>query len=212
MNAGRALLLCAVAILALAPSAPVAAVAQDGEASRGASRELRAGERLVFRGYSVRLPEGGPWQVLPSGVFDVGLLAARSQTHSFGMTASAMRVERSFATPGDFLEYMRARLRAEPDPRRFSDVEIQAELEPSVAPLCVQARSKARDHAPAGPGPYLMLEIWNLTCLHPASPHLAVSVVYYERYAPGETPGGMRPHGRRFLESLRFETPVQPLR
>ena len=206
MNPGRAFLLSAVAILALAPSAPGAAVAEDGEASRGATRELRAGERLMFRGYSVRLPQGGQWQVLPPGVFDVGLLAARSRTHSFGMTASAMRVERPFATPLEFLDFMRGRLHAEPDPRRFSDVEIHAALQPTIAPLCVQARSKARDHAAGGAGPYLVLEIWNLTCVHPASPRLAESVVYYERYAPGETPGALRAHGRRFVESLRFET------
>jgi len=206
MRPGRVFLLSAAAILALAPAAPGAAVPEEAEASRGATRELRPGERLLFHGYSVRLPQGGHWQVLPTGVFDVGLLAARSLTHSFGMTASAMQVERAFATPEEFLDFMRARLRAEPDPRRFSDVELEAALEPSIAPLCVQARSRARDHAAGLAGPYLVLEIWNLTCVHPASPRLAVSVVYYERYAPGETPGALRAHGRRFVESLRFET------
>jgi hypothetical protein len=206
MKAARAYLLIAAALLALAPAAAVAALPEEGDASRGATRELRPGERLVFRGYSVQLPQGGPWQVLPSGAFDVGLLAARSLTHSFGMTASAMRIERAFATPGEFLDFMRARLRAEPDPGRFRDVEIDVALEPSIAPLCVQARSRARDHAAGLAGPYLMLEIWHLTCVHPDSPRLAVSIVYYERYAPGETPGALRAHGRRFIESLRFET------
>lgn len=205
MKPGRAFLLSAAAILALAPSGPGAAVPEDGGASRGATRELGPGKRLAFRGYSIQLPQAGPWRVLPPGFFDVGLLAARSHTHSFGMTASAMQIERAFATPEEFLEFMRERLHAEPDPRRFSEVEIDAALEPSVAPLCVQAHSTARDHAAGSPGPYLMLEIWNLTCVHPASPGLAVSVVYYERYAPGEKAGALRAHGRRFIQSLRFE-------
>src|SRR5690606_34331562 len=164
-----------------------------------------AGQRVAFEGYSVEMPASGEWRVLAAGAFDVALVGTRSPTHSFGMTAAGMRVERRFGTPAEFLGYLRARLEAEPDRRRFSDVRIDAVLEPGVAPYCVRAHSRARERAARARGAPRRIEIWNLTCLHPRSPGLAISLVYYERYGSGETPGAVDAHGRRFVQSLRFE-------
>jgi tetratricopeptide (TPR) repeat protein len=167
------------------------------------------GERLAFSGYSVQAPLSRGWQrTPPGGDFDVAFQAAKSSTHTMSITAAATPFTIRFATPEEFLNYMRRYLAAEPDRKRFSAVEVSVTLEPSLGPLCVRARTKSHDHKAANRvGKYLVLEIWNVTCVHPAAPELVVSLAYHERYQPGEKPGDAESDGERFISSLRFEAP-----
>lgn len=166
------------------------------------------GKRLAFRGYSVQAPVSEGWQLAPSRDFDVAFVVAKSSTHSMSITSAATPFTMRFASPDEFLNYVKRYVVAEPDRNRFSAVEVSVTLEPSLAPLCVRARTKSHDHKAVNRvGKYLVLEIWNVTCVHPAAPELVVSLAYHERYKPGEKPGDAESDGERFINSLRFEAP-----
>jgi len=173
-----------------------------------ANQDPIPGKRLAFSGYSVQAPLSEGWQLAPSGDFDVAFRAAKSSTHSMSITSAATPFTMRFATPDEFLNYMKRYVVAEPDRNRFSAVEVSVTLEPSLAPFCVRARTKSHDHKAVNRvGKYLVLEIWNVTCVHPAAPELVVSLAYHERYKPGEKPGDAESDGERFIKSLRFEAP-----
>jgi tetratricopeptide (TPR) repeat protein len=124
------------------------------------------------------------------------------------ITAAATPFTLRFATPEEFLKYTKRYFESEPDRSRFSAVEVSVTLEPSLGPLCVRSRSKSHDHKAVNRvGQYLVVEIWNVTCVHPAAPELVVSLAYHERYQPGEKPGDAQSDGERFINSLRFEAP-----
>ena len=170
------------------------------------------GTRISLRGYSVVSPSGEGWLVSRPKQFDIGYIKTiGSETHTFGLTAAAIPFTLRFDTPEEFLEYVKKSKEADTDPRRFRTLDLNAKVDPALGPYCVRYYRKVEDNAAANAqgSPYLILEAWSVTCIHPLSPALVVDVGYHDRYRPGDLPGPVQ-EGEQFISSLQFD-PSDPL-
>jgi tetratricopeptide (TPR) repeat protein len=163
------------------------------------------GEKMTFNGYSVHAPAEQGWLYQNGGAFDVGFGALISRTQSWGLTALALPAAARFEKSEALAAFASARLLEDNDPQRFRIIESKSAPERMQDALCARTYHKAEDHQALNRrGPYSIVEVTNLTCVHPSSPDLVVELGYHERYMPGEKSGGVIDFGERFLSSLRF--------
>ncbi|MBI3593697.1 MAG: hypothetical protein HY200_01940 [Nitrospirae bacterium] len=128
-----------------------------------------------------------------------------SKLHTFTANAVATPYIIKFEKPEDFLEYVKSIKKRDTVSDRFKVLEQEAHIDPTFGRYCVRLFLKSEDHAaPNVDAPILILEIHDLTCVHPDTPDWVISVGYSERYEPGRGNAELNQVGEQFLKSLQF--------
>ena len=163
-----------------------------------------------LEGYSILPPQGQDWFELKRDrqtVFFGKKIASR--THAFIATAMSAPIADKFEAPDAFRDYI-GRVLPLRGEGRHRVTENRVETDKGAGRFCVKYQVKAEDRdAPYAEGKTLSAETFGVTCLHPDSPNLIISVSYTERGSPAETSAELRAEGESFVRSLKF-TPQQP--
>jgi hypothetical protein len=159
-------------------------------------------EKLHFDAYSLQVPPPAGWLVTRGGGYDVAFAAALSATHTWAMTAAAIPLAQRFESDPAFLAHVRDRFLRDSDPARFRILATDGRVERLHGATCAWLAVKAEE------GPHFVIEVTQVTCIHPSATGLAIEVGYHERYPPGEASGAFNQMGERFIRSVRFWRPV----
>ncbi len=155
---------------------------------------------------TIHPPQGKDWYVFRSdreAVFFGKKLD--SPTHAFAVSVITQLIERTFASPEEFLEFIRQAHQAGIDPARQKVLENDAVLDESVARYCVRYHVKAQDTgAPGAQNTPLTVVNYGVTCMHPRSPQLLVDAGYSERGRNDELNAELRAEGDSVVRSLSF--------
>ena len=164
-----------------------------------------SGAIYEMEGYSVLSPRGKNWFELKRDGHNVyfGKKIA-SRTHAFIATAMSAPIAEKFEKPGEFRDYVGKMLPLRGDDRH-TVIENLVELDQVAGRFCVRHYTKAEDRgALYAKGKMLLAETVGISCLHPDSPGLSISVSYTERGYPQEASAALRAEGESFVRSLRF--------
>jgi hypothetical protein len=159
----------------------------------------------AMEGYSVLAPPGKNWFELKRDGRNVyfGKKIA-SRTHAFIATAMSGLITEKFEKPEEFRDYVSRMLPLRGD-ERHTVIENLVELDQAAGRFCVRHHTKAEDRdALYARGKMLLAETIGVSCLHPDSPGLSISVSYTERGYPQEASAALRAEGESFVRSLRF--------
>jgi len=155
---------------------------------------------------TVRPPQGKDWYVFRSDR-EAAFFGKKldSPTHAYAVSVITQLVERTIATPREFLEFIKQAHQAGIDSARQTVVENDGILDESVARYCVRYHVKAEDTGAPGAGhsPLSMVN-YGITCMHPTIPQLLLDVGYSERGRPGELNAELRAEGDGVVRSLAF--------
>lgn len=158
-----------------------------------------------MEGYSVISPRGKNWFELKRDGRNVyfGKKIA-SRTHAFIATAMSGLIAEKFEKPEEFRDYVSRMLPLRGD-ERHTVIENLVELDQAAGRFCVRHRTKAEDRdALYARGKTLLAETTGVSCLHPNSPGLSISVSYTERGYPQEASAALQAEGESFVRSLKF--------
>lgn len=159
----------------------------------------------AMEGYSVLAPPGKNWFELKRDGRNVyfGKKIA-SRTHAFIATAMSGLIAEKFEKPEEFRNYVSRMLPLRSN-ERHTVIENQVELDQAAGRFCVRHYTKAEDRdALYARGKMLLAETIGVSCLHPDSPDLSISVSYTERGYQQEASAVLRAEGESFVRSLKF--------
>ncbi|MDN5864125.1 MAG: hypothetical protein L0I62_02760 [Gammaproteobacteria bacterium] len=161
-------------------------------------------------GFSVDLPNSGGWIVVRNT--DAGVAMGRQGDDS-GETYAIWAYEidlPDLATPQAFQQYVDKQRAKDTDPKRFtilSNKETLIEHGPQGA-LCLRYSTTALDrHAHTAPSTYEAMHTTNLglACRSPYDAHVAVTLVYSQRYHPENVDKTLSTEFDKIAATLRFE-------
>jgi hypothetical protein len=164
-----------------------------------------------LQGLTVRPPQGRDWFVFRRDREAVFFgKKVTSPTHAFAASVVTQLVDRTFANPEEFLEFIKQAHAAGINPARETVIENDAALDGTFARYCVRYHVKAEDRGAPGAqsGPLTMVN-YGVTCLHPHIPNLLVDVGYSERGRASELDPELRAEGNSLVQSLSF-TELKP--
>ena len=166
-------------------------------------------DKLHFDAYSVQVPPSQGWLVTRGGAYDIAFGTALTPTHTWAITAAAVPLGRRFEDGKAFLAYVRESFIRNSDPVRFRIVQTRGRVEQLHGAMCARVAYRAEDHlAAGGEAAYFIIEVTQVTCIHPSAPDTAIELGYHERYLPGEQGGAFTETGEYFVRSVRFWRPV----
>jgi hypothetical protein len=169
---------------------------------------LGGGGKLNFDAYSIDAPLEQGWHLVRSGADDVAYSATLTPSHTWMLTAAAFPLEEPIAGGPALLAQAQADFLSDSDPRRFRIVESKGSVQNLHGATCARVFYKAEDQLTGGNGAFYLIEVTQLTCVHPRAPRLAIVVSYHARYLPGENAAALAAFGERFIRSVRFWRPV----
>jgi hypothetical protein len=159
-------------------------------------------EKLHFDAYSLQVPPPAGWVVTRGGAYDVTFGATLTATHTWVMTAAAIPFAQRFESDPAFLAHVVDGFLRDSDPDRFRILATDARVERLHGATCARLAVKAEE------GAYFVIEVTQVTCIHPSAPGLAIEIGYHERFPLGERSGAFNEMGERFIRSVRFWRPV----
>ena len=124
------------------------------------------------------------------------------------LTAAAFPLSAPVADGQALLAQAQADFLSDSDPVRFHIVASRGSVERLRGATCARTYYKAEDRLAGGEQAFYIIEVTQVTCVHPRAPQLAIVVSYHARYLPGESAAGLAPYGERFIRSVRFWRPV----
>lgn len=165
-----------------------------------------------FPGISVDPPETDAWiQVQQNAASLVWMRRTGRPDLSMGVALLTQRMDRGFASHDAFVDWVRSRKEANPDPERFRLVDNRVAPAGGGLPTCARYATVIEDRTATGPGePDLRLQVTGLACLHPDHPRRYYDIQYSARMPAGvPLPAELAREGRAFVESARFRTPPE---
>jgi hypothetical protein len=166
------------------------------------------GGKLNFDAYSIDAPLERGWHVAHSGADDVAYSATLTRSHTWMLTAAKLPLASPVADGEALLAQARADFLSDSDPVRFRIVQSKGSVEKLRGATCARLFYKAEDRLTGGESPLYIIEVTQMTCVHPRAPRLAVVLSYHARYLPGENAAALTAFGERFIGSIRFWRPV----
>jgi hypothetical protein len=128
-----------------------------------------------------------------------------TRSHTFTANAMALPFIIQFDKPEDFLEFIKGKNSSELRSKRFRLVEMDGSLDPLRGPFCARLFIKVEDHGtPIKDIPFLIMDLYQLACVHPDTPDWVISVGYSERYQPGEQNPALLIEGESFIRNMQF--------
>ena len=158
--------------------------------------------KLHFDAYSLLVPPPAGWMVTRGGAYDVAFAAALAPLHTWVMTAAAIPFAESFDSDSAFLAHVRDAFLRDSNPDRFRIVAADGRVERLHGATCARLAVRAEE------GLELVIEMTQVTCIHPSAPGLAIEIAYHERFPQGVASGAFNELGERFIHSVRFWRPV----
>jgi hypothetical protein len=163
----------------------------------------------VLEGYRVVPPPGNNWFEMhrdkQQALFGKKI---ESPTHSFVATATSTRITEAFETREQFQDYVNKMRTADPEEKRYREIEFDSAPDETFAAWCVRYRFKRADRGTVPSRPQtLVLEDIGVTCLHPEKKQIVVDVGYTERGRAAELSADLRKEGEHFIRSLQFTAP-----
>ena len=174
----------------------------------GLAWALTGGAKLNFDAYSIDAPLEQGWHLARSGPDEVAYSATLTRSHTWMLTAAEFRVAAPVADGQALLAQARADFLSDSDPERFHIVQSKGSVERLRGATCARLFYKAEDRLAGGASAFYMIEVTQVTCIHPRAPTLAIVVSYHARYLPGESAAALAPFGERFIHSVRFWRPL----
>jgi hypothetical protein len=169
---------------------------------------LGGGGKLNFDAYSIDAPLERGWHLARRGTDDVAYSATLTRSHTWMLTAAAFSLDAPIADGRALLAHEQAEFLSDSDPRRFRIVESEGSVQSLRGATCARLFYKAEDRLTGGEGAFYVIEVMQVTCVHPRAPRLAVVVSYHARYLPGESAAALAAFGERFIRSVRFWRPI----
>jgi hypothetical protein len=175
----------------------------------GLSWALSGGGKLNFDAYSIDAPLERGWRLARSGRDDVAYSATLTRSHTWMLTAAEFPLAAPIADGQALLALARTEFLSDSDPARFHIVASRASVETLRGATCARLFYKAEDRLTGGDSPRFIIEVTQVTCIHPRAPRLAIVMSYHARYLPGENAGALAAFGERFIRSVRFWLPLE---
>jgi hypothetical protein len=169
---------------------------------------LAGGGELNFDAYSIQVPPERGWRVARTGADYVAYSATLTRSHTWMLTAAAFPLAAPVADGRALLAQAQADFLSDSAPERFHIVDSKASLETLRGATCARLFYKAEDRLAGGESPVYIIEVTQVTCVHPRAPRLEIVVSYHARYLPGESAAALAPFGERFIRGVRFWRPV----
>lgn len=166
-------------------------------------------ERFYKPGFSILPPQEAGWQVnerfrrklifLKKGVEPKSsyVLEALSSGHSLSFES-----EKEYKlVMGKFV------IAATVMPQRNELLEKKVSLAPKAGKFCLKTYSKMKDFGANNRGnePYLLIEAFGLTCLHPDDKSQLVNLGFSYRYPPGSNDKALKAKAEKIMTGLQFE-------
>jgi len=125
------------------------------------------------------------------------------------LTAAEFPLAAPVADGQALLAQARTEFLSDSDPSRFHIVESRGSVQRLRGATCARLFYKAEDRLAGGESPRYIVEVTQVTCIHPRAPRLAIVVSYNARYLPGENAAALAAFGERFIRSVRFWLPLE---
>ena len=169
---------------------------------------VAAAERIECFGCSILPPQGETWVTMIATKQQI-IFSRRltSPTHTFVIRLTSVSLPFVFQTPDNFLVFSReARKKFNIDPSRHRLLAHEEVLSNLQDATCTKYHLKTEDSGAlekAG-DPFLILDDYGYSCLHPNRPDLLIQLTYSQRGRTSEIDDSWNKMGEEFIRDFRF--------
>jgi hypothetical protein len=164
-------------------------------------------ERILQKGYSlVPLNEKG-WLIAGRNAYQLALVRrGENPDETFAIQAIPFRLS-AFKTNEEFVRLIKEGQVKDTDSQRFKLVKHEVTSYPMNETNCVKSYMVTEDRAAvkrSGKSGDMVLEALTLTCAHPKDKNVGVSIIYSQRYYPGQRDSAFFEKATSVLKSVEF--------
>jgi len=164
-------------------------------------------ERISQKGYSlVPLNEKG-WLIAGRNAYQIALVKrGESPDETFAIQALPFRLP-TFKTHEEFVTIIKEGQAKDTDPQRFKIVKQEVTDYLMKGTDCVKSHMITEDHSAvkiSGKSGKMLLEALTLTCAHPKDNNVGISIIYSQRYYPGQRDAAFVEKATRVLDQVEL--------
>lgn len=164
-------------------------------------------DRIAQKGYSLIPPNEKGWLVAGRNDYQLALVKkGANPDETFAIQAVPFRLS-EFNTNEEFIRLIKEGQAKDTDSRRFKIVKHDVVSYPKIGTNCAKSHTVSEDRAAVKrsqkPGD-MILEAMALTCAHPKDKNLGISVIYSQRYYPGQRDLAFAEQATTVLSSVEF--------
>jgi hypothetical protein len=169
--------------------------------------------RMLQNGYSfVPLNEKG-WLIADWNVFHLTLVkVGKHPDETVAIQALPFRLP-AFKTNEELVRLVREGQAKDTDPQRFKIIKNEVVSYPMKVTACARSYFLAEDRAAVKRSTRsgnMILEVSTLTCAHPDDRSVGISIIYSQRYYPGQGDPDFKKKAEEIIKSVEFTRPQQP--
>lgn len=167
--------------------------------------------RIVLVPMSVERPDGEGWAMVRRTDHDLTFMRpAVNNRNSLVAIATGKVPDRRARTAQELAANIRDDLKGKTDYKRFDVLAEDVRVEPSGERKCVRYRQQARDKSAVGAdGKAQLIDLYGLSCLHPADEGIVLTVSFSERGSAGSASPRLAEEAARFFQGMRPHAPLK---